>query len=178
MVTIRKAAPDDVDGIARVHVETWRTTYTGLMPDEMLASLSVERRADMWRRTLTEYTAQSYVYVAEDENGETVGFVAGGQERTGHELYKGEVYAIYVLKSVQGKGVGRELMQFLVQRFLDEGYTSMMLWVLRDNLGSRAFYERMGGEYVAEKTEEFGGATLVEVAYGWSDIQGILDAPV
>jgi hypothetical protein len=49
------------------------------MPDEYLASLSVERRADMWRRTLAEPTADRVSrFAAEDAGGTVVGFASVG----------------------------------------------------------------------------------------------------
>jgi hypothetical protein len=43
-LVIREAAPADAPGIARVHVDTWRTTYQGIVPDQFLARLSYEAR--------------------------------------------------------------------------------------------------------------------------------------
>jgi hypothetical protein len=39
MVSIRAATPDDAVAIAHVHVESWRTTYEGIVPGEYLAGL-------------------------------------------------------------------------------------------------------------------------------------------
>ena len=44
MLTVRPAIPEDAPAIARVHVASWRETYAGIVPDEFLASLKVERR--------------------------------------------------------------------------------------------------------------------------------------
>ena len=43
---IREAAVNDATAIAQVQVESWRTTYAGIVPDAFLASLSVETRAE------------------------------------------------------------------------------------------------------------------------------------
>jgi hypothetical protein len=48
----------------------------------------------------------------------------------------------------------------------------MMVWVLADN-PSRAFYERLGGEPLAEKLIEWAGVQLVEVALGWRELAGL-----
>ena len=48
---------------------------------------------------------------------------------------------------------------------------SMMLWVLRDNTPARKFYEALGGQILCEKPIEIGTQTLIEVAYGWKDLQ-------
>lgn len=37
-ITIREAVYDDIPAISQVHVDTWRSTYAGIVPDEVLAS--------------------------------------------------------------------------------------------------------------------------------------------
>ncbi|MFC8561731.1 GNAT family N-acetyltransferase, partial [Peribacillus frigoritolerans] len=34
---IRKAIEEDVDGIANVHINSWKTTYKGILPDQYLS---------------------------------------------------------------------------------------------------------------------------------------------
>jgi hypothetical protein len=41
---IREATIADVAAIAKVHAESWRTTYKGLLPDDYLANLTYEQR--------------------------------------------------------------------------------------------------------------------------------------
>jgi hypothetical protein len=49
----------------------------------------------------------------------------------------------------------------------------MLIWVLRDN-PSRRFYEAMGGRFVSEQNIEINGQALVDVAYGWNDLRGLV----
>lgn len=174
-MTIRPATTDDAAGIAKVHVDSWRTTYAGAMPDDFLAGLTYERRTENWRRVLGEWADTNFTYVAEVE-GEIVGFVSGGPLREADKIpgYTGELYAIYLLESAQGKGLGRQLFEALVEDLIERGHESMLLWVLRDNPSGRGFYEKMGGEVVSEKTFELGGKELVEVRYGWKDIRPLV----
>src|SRR6185312_11535769 len=105
---IRKAQLEDAVGIAKVHVDSWRTTYKGIVPDSFLDSLSYEKREQIWRSGIEA----NGVYIAEDESGRIVGFASGGAERTGkYEAYIGELYAIYLLEGQQGNGLGRMLFQ-------------------------------------------------------------------
>lgn len=165
---IRLANVHDATAIANVHVESWRTTYKGIVPDDFLATLSPEQREQFWRRVLTDPSSSSFVYVAEDDSGKVIGFASGGSERSGDPVYTGELYAIYLLAPYQGQGIGRQLMITLVSRLLQAGMTALLLWVLTEN-PSRKFYERLGGRRVYQKTVTIGGVTLIEVAYGWRD---------
>lgn len=51
---IRPAVSEDGAGIGRVHVETWRTTYRGIVPDEHLAGLSQEKRIVFWTGIISD----------------------------------------------------------------------------------------------------------------------------
>ena len=170
---IRTAKASDAAAIAQVHVDSWRTTYKGIVPDDFLASLSYEQRGQLWHQVLSDASGPSFVYVAEDARGKLVGFASGGPERTGDPLYTGELYAIYLLAQHQGKGIGRQLAITLVSRLRQEGMTALLLWVLAEN-PSRKFYERLGGRPISEKTVMIGGVPLIEVAYGWRDTRMII----
>ena len=170
---IREAVPDDISGIANVHVDTWRTTYVGIVPDEVLSGLSYDRYKRGWRKSLEESDSEQYTYVADNDKSGVIGFVAAGSPRDEIEDYDGEIYAIYVLKQHQGKGIGRQLMSEAAQRLKAEGLSSVMLWVLADN-PTRRFYEALGGKLVAEKEIDIGGKSLPEVGYGWQSLDALI----
>ena len=166
---IRKATPDDAQGIAKVHVDSWRETYPGLMPEEILNGLSYRQRELYWRRTLRETGEEEFAYLVEDDAGEVMGFVSGGPEREGGLAFKGEIYAIYLLKEHQRQGWGKRLFRAATDHLVRSGMKSMLLWVHRDN-ETRGFYEAMGGTLVDEKSIDFGESELILVAYGWLDL--------
>ena len=166
-ISIRRAASDDVEGIARVHVDAWKTTYRGIVPQAFLDSLDVSSRAKAWKDALAE--GRSHIYVAED-GIELCGFISGGALREAIEGFDAEVYAVYLLDSVQRRGAGRLLMQRLAETLHGSGFTQVALWVLADN-PSRGFYEHLGGCQIAQKQIRIGDADLLEVAYGWQDIR-------
>ncbi len=169
---IRLATAIDARAIAEVHVASWRTTYAGLLPDEVLANLSVERRETYWRGELTLPDSPHFVYVAESGSGQIVGFASGGPERDGRPPYTGELYAIYLLAEHQGKGIGRALTRAVAEHLRSPGMTAMLVWVLKGNPAAR-FYEALGGQYVAEKPLTIGGTDYIEIAYGWPDTRTI-----
>ena len=172
-IRIREAVPADAGGIASVHIDTWRTSYAGIVPDEHLAGLSYDDREAVWGQILSRDKPAQCNMVAETEGGDIVGFAGGGPEREGDEVYRGELYAIYLLESHQRRGVGRRLACAVAHGLLSAGLDSMLLWVLEDNRRARRFYESLGGVVVGRKSIEIGGAALVEVSYGWKDITGL-----
>ena len=69
-VTIRTATLADAGDIAGMHVASWHETCSGMLPAEMLASLSVDGRTAIWTRIMGEpaTSGSTVVYVAELEN--------------------------------------------------------------------------------------------------------------
>jgi hypothetical protein len=88
---IRTATIADAAAIARVHVESWRTTCKGILPDDYLANLAYEQRERLWRRILSKSVGHRLLYVAEDTADNIVGFASGGRERSGGPVYTGEL---------------------------------------------------------------------------------------
>lgn len=166
---VREATYNDVHAIAKVSVDTWRTTYQDIVSDEHLANLSYERRANGWHQILNQASEDgTFTYVVEEESGEIIGFANGGLERTGDPIYKGELMAIYIRKKYQGNGIGRCLVRVVAERLYHSGINSMLVWVLVNNPACQ-FYSALGGKPVYEKEIEIGGQSLIEVAYGWTD---------
>jgi Acetyltransferase (GNAT) family len=100
---IRTAQIAAAEGIAAVHVDAWRETYRGIVPDEILDQLSYERRAELWKRSIGE--RHQCLFVAEDL-GRIAGFVSAGAGREAPGGFDSEIYAIYLLRAHQGRGTG------------------------------------------------------------------------
>jgi GNAT superfamily N-acetyltransferase len=163
---IRRAELKDAVGIAKVHVDSWKTTYKDIVPDDFLNKLSYESRVPQWEDSIPK----SLVMVAEDENGQIIGFSTGGIERTGnYEGYKGELYAIYILKEYQGKGLGTKLVKPIIDELKSMGIYTMLVIVLEDN-PSRHFYEKLGAEKIDSLEIQIVGKKLREAVYAWNDI--------
>ncbi len=164
---IRPATLADIHGIDRVHVDTWRAAYAGIIPAEHLAALSYEQRAERWRDNLCRQDDGRFTLVAEDGD-QVVGFASAGPARTAWPQYDGELYALYVLPTHQRRSIGRDLVRATAGQLAANGCTALIVWVLRDNRRARAFYEALGGTIL------IGGAELSEVAYGWPTIGALL----
>ena len=166
MTAIRPARIEDASRIAYVQVESWKTTYAGVVPDAYLASLTVESRADSWRKQFDGGT--NVILVAEDKSG-LFGFVSGGALRDSIPGYDAELYAIDLLKQRQREGVGRTLVRGLAEALHGKDFRSLIAWVLARN-PSLGFYRRLAGTPVLTKQIEIGGVKLTEIALGWPDI--------
>jgi GNAT superfamily N-acetyltransferase len=164
---LRSARPGDAAGIARVHVEAWRTTYAGSLPGAFLRGLSVPEHTARWTRMLRP--GGDTVLVIEDGEAGIVGFGSAGPARQAEMPvgdWQGEIYTLYLLTDWQGRGLGRALIHGLFDRLVDAGMERIALWVVAAN-PTRFFYEAMGGRAVARRCEPFAGIMLDEIAYGW-----------
>ena len=164
---IRAAALEDADAVARVHVQVWRETYRGLMPDALLAGLSVEQRAEMWKRIITDTCEAPTLWVSEDADGEIVGFGCIGKSRDERLDADGEVLAINLLERVKRRGCGRALFLHLLALLKQRGFVLAGLWVLTANEPARRFYETMGGRPGAIRSFDAEGGALDEISYIW-----------
>ncbi|AXI30461.1 GNAT family N-acetyltransferase [Priestia megaterium] len=165
---IRQGRIGDEAGIANVHVESWKSTYKGLVPDSFLDSLSAEKRKPVWKKQLESNS----IFVAE-ENGQIVGFASYGKERTSkHPFYKGELYAMYLLAEHQRKGIGKSLMHKIAQELANQHIHTMLTWAFEQN-GACQFYEALGGKRIDQADVIIDGRSLSEVAFGWDTLKNL-----
>jgi ribosomal protein S18 acetylase RimI-like enzyme len=170
MASIREATVEDCREIGEVHVAAWRETYAGLLPDAILAGLSAEARAEMWRRSLAAGDPDRLLLVAEDMAG-ILGFGACRRLPPDAPIgAEGEISALYLLRRGQRRGTGRALLARLLAFMAARGMASAGLWVLRGNTDARAFYRKLGAVDGAERMEEMAGHRLEEVACVWNPL--------
>ena len=177
--SIRRAQLEDAEAIAAVHVTAWKESYTGLVPAEMLASLSVAERADRWRRILgkPDPGIATAAFVACGPSGKVMGFSSCGLQRSADLAgagFDGEFQAIYVLRAAQRRGMGHALMGAMARNLTDRGLHGGTLWVLAGNQPAMNFYDVLGGVVVAERKDKRGeGTVLAEIAYGWASVASV-----
>jgi GNAT superfamily N-acetyltransferase len=160
---IRRARLADSAAIARVHVQSWREAYRGIVPGEYLDQLSIAAHERQWRRS---FASGTWAFVAEWEQ-RIVGFASGGLSRAQRDV-SGELHLLYVLRDCHRHGIGRALFDACHYELARCGHRGLLVWVLAENT-ARRFYERLGGEPAGESSVTIAGARLREVAYVWSD---------
>jgi ribosomal protein S18 acetylase RimI-like enzyme len=174
-MTIRNATIEDATELGKMHVASWRETYTGILPEGILSSLSVPARVAKWQEILREpASVEATVVHVMESDGNIIGFGSCGPQRTENlkvRGYAGEFSGIYVLRAFQRHGVGARLMSIMASDLASRGFNAASLWVLRDNAVARQFYERFGGQVVEEREDVRGQVTLVELAYGWANLR-------
>lgn len=163
---IREATLSDAYGIAKVHVDTWKSTYKGMVSDKFLNELSYEDRETRWKDVINDLEIENkYIYVAVDAEDEIIGYAMCGIERESKDPSIGEIYGIYILEEHQNKGIGRLLLNEASNKLSQLNFNTIIIWVLLENYQARRFYELMGGRPVKEQDIVIAGDTLKEIAY-------------
>jgi GNAT superfamily N-acetyltransferase len=158
VVVIRAGSAADAAQVAAVQRESWLAAYDGIIATEIIdrvtapddgARVRQSFRIRPWQRMI--------VAVPGGEDGGIVGYASFGPETDvlsapwphplstdGEERRVAELYALYVRPAWWSTGTGRALMDRALARSARAGYSSITLWVLRDNRRARRFYERAG----------------------------------
>jgi ribosomal protein S18 acetylase RimI-like enzyme len=163
-IEIRRATPQDSRAIAQVHIASWQAAYAGLMSEQILNELSIEKRSLAWRDMLESNRLDAALAC-------TAGGVVG---LTGYSACRdadkdetwGEIQSIYLHPSQFRQGIGSLLLEHACSRLSERGYAQVSLWVLAGTLPARAFYE--GAGFVADglvNSIERGGMSLDEMRY-------------
>jgi len=166
---IRPGELGDAAGILAVQAESWRTTYTGLLPQQMFPRADDPQRRRFWEEVLLRGDTATRVLARPD--GTIEGFASAGPRRERHLPADGEVYALYLLAPAQGRGHGRALLAATAQVLAGRGAKRLGLWALAGNHAARGFYEHCGGRARRHRVSREGDATLREIAYVWDPIQ-------
>ena len=162
--SVRPATARDAKAIAQIHVATWQAAYQDLMPDDYLKKMTLEKRQAYWSEAI-EYSEPQLLVAAEGER--IVGFVGYDRSRDPKTRSTvGEIWAIYVLPSHWGQGVGVALWDGARDGLKEEGCTQVTIWVLLGNERALQFCEQAAGfkrDLASLKTTAFGSVRLEEL---------------
>ncbi|MDQ0159975.1 ribosomal protein S18 acetylase RimI-like enzyme [Alkalibacillus salilacus] len=168
---IREAEYQDAYAIGIVHVESWKTTYKNIIPDDFLDNMSYERRNDKWKDNIAQN--DQYVFVAENDDREIVGFGSCGKRDKNTVENAGDLTTIYLLEEYQGRGIGKELFKQLFLQFNELRYNRVFVEVLEGNDACR-FYEHYGAKLIKSEQVKIGGAELNLLTYEWEDVDDVI----
>lgn len=179
-MNIRQATASDAKAMARIHVDCWLQAYEGILPEELLRSLSYEDREERWEKSIAEATSGgSMVYVAEDPELGVIGFVLGGTMRdaTMRMRYTGEIYGIYVAPRYQRMGIGRALYKKIAAFLGSIHHARAGFWLLADH-PDQGFFEKLGAEEVYRKQEKIRDQEHTNLAFGIEDLSLFVSADI
>ncbi|MFA0057953.1 GNAT family N-acetyltransferase [Vibrio echinoideorum] len=153
---VRKARLSDIQEIALIHVQSWKSAFKGLMPERYINSYTFEDRKTEWLSILNS-GSESVIIV--EENNKLVGFLSYSENV--HFLYLSK---LYLCPSIYGKGVGCILMKELESNAQLASIDLIRLYVLDSNQSAIKFYSKQGFEFGdGFESEEFEGETIIDL---------------
>ena len=144
-VAVRQARVDDAPQMARVHVDSWRHTYRGLMSDALLDDPGLlQARELFWIGALTdERWSSNRIALAEtgsvEADGTVIGIAMSGPAHEPGTTWDWQLHVLYVEATHHGRGVGAALLDAVLHPH--ETATS---WVADPNPRAQAFYRKHG----------------------------------
>ena len=157
---IREATEADIPQLAAVHVKAWADTYFTVKKPP-----TYEARSWQWRETFVKQDGSWFCYVAENKEGNIIGFTKGNTY--GHENlpeYSGELNKIYLLFEYHRLGIGTKMVCHTARKFLSMNIPNMVLFSEAAN-PSGWFYEALGAKKLYNEKNEFHGG------YAWDDLE-------
>lgn len=151
-ITIRRALPDDAEGIANLARDTFAETFGYLYRTEDLAAfLETSQTVAAYAPLLQD--PRVGIWIAEDSGHGLVGFLTAGPCKlpTPHrEATAGEIRQLYLRTSVQRDGLGTRLLVLGLEWLAGKGHSPLYVGVWSGNLGAQRLYARYGFEKIGE----------------------------
>lgn len=163
MIKIRYANINDAKILGEIHAKSWQVAYKGIVPEEILANITPERREKYFEKALTEgWEEDALIY----KDNDAAGLICIGKCRDEDKSQEyGEVWGIYLSPEYWNDGLGRELMNWGLKELKVRGFKKVTLWVLEENQRARRFYELMGFKHDETVKEITIGKSLREYRY-------------
>jgi len=151
--TLRRATVDDAQALSTLATRTFVDTFGHLYPREDLEPFLAETYSIEAQRALL--TNPDLAIWLLEQNATPVGYALAGPCALPHpdaSADDGELKRLYVIKPLQGQGLGVHLMQAAMGWLLRGGPRTLWLGVWSENTGAQRFYARYGfskaGEYL------------------------------
>jgi 3-deoxy-manno-octulosonate cytidylyltransferase (CMP-KDO synthetase) len=169
-IIYRRANVTDALAVAKVHIESWRKSFAGIVAQEFLNNLSIEKREKAFQQGFGE--ANYKMFVAETIRDGVVGFADFGKSRENESTLEGELYAIYLLPEWQRKRIGENLFRLCQKEMIADKINSMSLEALKAS-PYKSFYKKMGGQIVGQGKHSLANVEYETVFYGWNNLSEI-----
>ena len=160
---IIKAQLSYAHDVAYVHVNSWRAAYKGIVPDEYLDGLSIEKSEEKFRKFYEKGISQYYLMYADEKPAGILVYSKSYDKDADDKT--ADLGVLYFLPEYWGRGLGAELLRHGIEEISMAGYERITLWVLEQNARARKFYDKNGFEFDGTRDEITIGKTLMKVRY-------------
>ncbi len=158
---VLKATEDVAEELGFIHATSYRRAYRGIVPDNILAEYTPQKRAAAFRQAIAKDEDEIYLFKV---NHSAVGFAVLNK----HPHYPGaaedeaEINALFFLPDFWGMDAASRALAFCFNRLRLLGYKRATVWVMEGNDRARRFFEKNGFLPTGEKRAIQIGLYLVE----------------
>ena len=157
---IRRSTQSDLQDIAAIQIESWKDSYSDVLPAEFLAGQINQDFERHWNEI--EIQNEDIVLVAEEDS--LIGFVAVWCRPIPF------IDNLHVRPSQRSKKVGSALMKAAAKELINEGHKTAYLWVFESNKKGIRFYERLGGIQKEQSMKTVFGYDVLSRKIEWDDL--------
>ena len=161
VTAIRIAGPADYRGISQTFDQAWREAYRGVIPGIQLERRVQRRGPQWWWRTLHRARPVAVLEIRK----QIAGYACYGRCRDSSIAASGEIDEFYLRPEYQGLGFGRRLFGSIRADLRNRHAGPVLVWSLAENERACGFYEAMGGQRIASRSETVAGTPLTKIAY-------------
>jgi len=138
MIILRKAKEEDIETIQQLARGTWPEAYA-----EIISTSQIEYMLDkMYNKgELLSQLQKGHIFLIAEEGSRDLGFAGFSIVDSDHHIYK--LHKLYVLPEAHGKGLGKILINEVVNQAKDAGGKALQINVNRDNKAVE-FYKKAG----------------------------------
>ena len=153
---MRTAGLDDINAIGYLAYQVWPATYKDILSFEHLHYMLQHFYSPTSLKE--QMVSKHHVFlIAEMEEDEPVGFASYSQ--VDKHVFK--IHKLYVLPAIQGRNIGKTLLEVVEEECREAGATKMLVNVNRFNKAIQ-FYERHGYKFIKEEDIELGNGVKQE----------------
>jgi diamine N-acetyltransferase len=151
MISIQKVDATFIPAIRQLALHIWPTTYKEILSAEQLSYMLDLLYSD---NALQKQIASGHEFIIVDENKVAIGF-ASYSSKSEEEPFVYRLHKIYIDPDQQGKGIGKILLNYIINDVQSKNATHLELNVNRYNKALH-FYQKNGFEIIREEDIDIG----------------------
>ena len=163
-IIIRDATVNDIEEVAKLHVDSWYETYAGIISQSYLETIKKNLNKRIERMKHEFNLRHMTVAVLNDEIVGFLEFVLSNEFSKDLEI-DCELCGLYIKNGYKNQGLGSKMFEYVIKLFQANSKKRMGLWCVKENIPAISFYEKKGGILTKEKTFTIENQQYSEVAF-------------
>lgn len=135
---------DDMKIINDIRIASWRETYKNIVPNQYFDTMKYDGWDEDIMESIHNDRLEANILL---KHGKSIGYVICGSSTDDTLPNYGEIVYLYLQPNFIGKGYGHILFNYSLKRLIERGFEKCFLWVFKDNIKARNFYEKSGFKF-------------------------------